>query len=521
LPEENDWILYAPYSDKSLLRNVVTFDMGQKMGRYCTRTIYCELVINNDYKGIYVLEEKIKKDENRVNIATLNPNEVSGDDLTGGYIISVDKLTPGFQYGVDGWKSNPNPPYPNAMDITFQYYYPEAGEIVAQQRKYINDYITTAENTLSGSSFKDPEIGYKKYFDAASFVDFMLLSEISKEVDKYRYSTFFYKDKDSNGGKLFAGPAWDFNLGYGNVDYWEPGIDYTGWLYTMVNPNPASIMFWWKRMMEDPYFRDLAKTRWVSLRQNELSDADITSVIDSILIYIDEAKDRNYQRWPILGQYVWPNYDWQYNTFEDEVAYFENFLFNRLDWMDNHLTGNILQPWIGISAEANKIKMNLYGDYFSQPILEKENFQLNDAPGGMYIQSVEYHTASECEIAVSSDITGFPDISVTVSEKTINTFKDLTSNKLASAGFGYPLVLFPEIKVFAANDLIHIRCNQPEMLPAHMEIRNVTGQSLGIFKIERTSENSISHHLAPGIYFIVLNIESKPQIHRIAIVRGA
>lgn len=519
MPQENDWILYPPYTDKSLLRNVVTFDMGHKMGEYCTRTKYCELVLNNDYKGVYVLMEKIKQDDNRVNIANLKPNEISGDDLTGGYILKVDKLDAGFQYGIDGWLAIANPPYPNAMNITFQFNSPDAVDIVSQQRDYIKSFVTTAENTLSGSAYANPENGYQKYFNAPSFVDFMFLCEISKEVDKYRYSTYFYKEKDSDGGKLFAGPAWDFNLGYGNVDYWAPGIDYTGWLYPMVSNNQASIIFWWKRLMEDPYFRDLAKTRWVSLRQNELSDAKITHVIDSILVHIDAAKDRNFQRWPILGQYVWPNYNWQNNTYEDEVAYFESFLFNRLDWMDSHIPGNILHPWIGISAEANKIKLNVYSDYFSSPVLGIQNFRLNDAPGGMYIQSVAYLNTSECVLTLSSDIVDLSDISVTVSEKVINTFQDLTSNKLLSAGVNDPLVLSPEIKVFEAYNQIHIQCSQPELLPGKMEIFSIAGQDLGTYKIDKQSENIISHNLKPGMYLIVFNIRGKPQVHRITIVR--
>lgn len=520
LPRENDWILYAPYTDKSMLRNVVTFDMGRKMGRYCTRTVYCELVINNDYKGVYVLEEKIKKDKNRVDIATLKPEEVSGDGLTGGYIIKVDKLDEGFQYNIDGWLSVPNPPYPNAMNITFQYYYPDAGELVSQQRNYIKNYITTAENTLNSAGFANPEVGYNKYFDAASFVDFMLLCEISKEVDKYRYSTYFYKEKDSDGGKLFAGPAWDFNLGYGNVDYWSPGIDYTGWLYSLVQPNSWSIMFWWKRLMEDPYFRDLAKTRWVNLRQTKWSNDNITSVIDSILILIDEAKDRNYQRWPILGQYVWPNYDWQYNNYEDEVAYFENFLFNRLDWMDNNFAGNILHPWLSITGETNRIRMNLYGDFFSSNILGIPNFRLNDAPSGMVIQNVEYLNASSCELSLSEDVTGSPEISVTVSGNILNTFQELTSNKLSTAGFDDDLsALLPEITVFSASDQLHIRCNKPESLPEHIQIFNVTGQNLGIYNLEKNPENIIPHFLQPGIYFMVFNTQGRPQTKRFVVMK--
>lgn len=519
MPEENDWILYAPYTDKSMLRNVVTFDMDHKMGNYSTRTIFCEVVINNDYKGVYVLEEKIKKDENRVDIATLKPDEISGNDLTGGYIIKVDKTDPDFTFGPDGWLSAPEPSYPNAMDIIFQYYYPEPEEIVPQQKNYITEYIANAENALISTGFADPKNGYQQYFDTPSFVDFMLLSEISKEVDKYRYSTYFYKEKNSDGGKLFAGPAWDFNLGYGNVDYWEPGIYYTGWLYTDVQSNSWSIMYWWKRMMEDAYYRNLTKTRWVSLRQNQLTDAAIHSVIDSILIHIDAAKDRNYERWPILGHYVWPNYDWQDNTFEDEVDYFENYLFNRLHWIDGNLPGTILSPWAGISAETNKITVKLFGDYFSQALLKKGDFMLNDAPGGMTIQSVEYRNASECVLTVSAEVNGNPGISVTISEKIINTWEDLTSNKLETSGFGDFVATLPEITIFEANQQLHILCNLPEFLPDYAEIVSITGQNLGSFKLAKQPENIVPHQLKAGIYFMVIKTNPKATVARFVVVK--
>jgi hypothetical protein len=475
-------------------------------------------VLNGNYKGVYVLMEKIKKDNNRVDIATLNPDEITGDDLTGGYILSVDKLPSGFVYSVDGWKSIPSPSYPNAMNITFQYYYPEVADLASQQRNYIRNFITTAENTLTGSRFADPDAGYHSYFNVTSFVDFMLLNEMSKEVDKYRYSTFLFKEKDSDGGKLFAGPAWDFNLGYGNVDYWPPGIDYTGWLYTMVNTNAASIMFWWKRLMEDPHFRDLAKTRWTSFRQDKLSDSNIRSVIDSIRVHIYAAQGRNYQRWPILGQYVWPNYNWMYNTYDDEVTYFENFLFNRIHWMDNNLPGNVLNPRIGIAAENGLIRMKIYGDYFSTKVLKNEHFRLNDAPVGMVVQNVQYMDASACLLTISGDITAFPDISVTASGGILDTSRDLTSNKLASAGSD-PGLTAEEIKVFYANGQVHIRSSQPEQLPAQIEIMNIAGQSLSTYPIEKSTENKISPGLVPGIYLIIVKLADRPVVRRIAVSR--
>jgi hypothetical protein len=518
LPEENDWILYAPYSDKSMLRNAVSFSMGRNLDAYCSRTVFCELVLNGDYKGVYILMERIKKSEFRVDIATLKPDEVSGDNLTGGYIIKVDKLDIDFSYATDGWRSNPSPAYPNAMDITFQYYYPESDEIMPQQKTYIKDYVTTAENTLTSTNFTDPDLGYKKYIDVPSFIDMMLLSEIAKEVDKYRYSTYFYKDKDSDGGKLFAGPAWDFNLGYGNVDYWSPGIDYTGWLYTLVENNEWGIMFWWKRLMEDMYFRDMVKTRWISLRQEALSNNHIHTTIDSILTLTEAAKDRNYERWPILGHYVWPNYDWQNNTYADEVEYFENFLFNRLQWMDNNITGNIVQPWLTATAAANKIHLKLNRDYFRQNILKKGNFQLNNSPWDLTIISVQYLNASECVLTLSADITDLHDLTVTASKKILNTWQDLTSNPLGYAAVDEPLAQLHEIKIFEASGQIHLQCDRPEFMPDQIEILNLTGQSLGIYSLEKSTKNNITHHLKPGIYLVVIKVGNITQVQRVAVL---
>lgn len=518
MPEESDWILYAPYTDKSMLRNTITFDMGHKLEGYCSRTVYCELVLNSDYKGVYVMMEKIKKDENRVDIASLKPDEVSGEDLTGGYILAVDWLDPDFTYNEDGWVSNPVPPYPNAMDITFQYYYPKPEDIVPQQRIYIRDFITTAENNLTSAGFANSESGYNNFFDLPSFVDFMLLNEISKEVDKYRLSQYFFKEKDSDGGKLFAGPPWDFNLGYGNVDYWAPGVDFTGWVYTNVQPVDYSIVFWWKRMMEDPYFNNLAKTRWVSLRENGLKDANIHSVIDSIVSYIDSAKDRNYVRWPILGQYIWPNYNWMNNTYADEVEYFENFLFNRLHWMDYNLPGRVLNPSVSITAESNQVLLIINGDYFRRKTLTKELFRINDAPLNLTIQAVEYINSSECILTLSDVVTGLPELSITVTEQAINTWKDITSNKLESAGFPDKQDN-PLFSVYADGQKIYIRSQQPEILPEQVEILNINGQSLATHKLKKQPQNIIPHQLKPGMYLMLFNSSTKCQTLRFAVLK--
>ncbi len=515
MPEENDWILYATYTDKSMLRNAITFNLCQSIGRYCSRTAFCELILNGEYMGVYILMEKIKKDENRVSIATLNPDEISGDNVTGGYILKVDKIVSGFEYGTDGWLSTPSPSYPNAMDITFQYYYPEAQDIVVQQKNYIIDFIFNTEKNLIAPTFKDPILGYNNYFDVGSFIDFMIICEISKEVDKYRYSNYFYKEKNSDGGKLFAGPIWDFDLGYSNVDYWDPGTQTAGWHYDMVEPVDWSIMYWWKRLMEDPYFKDLLKTRWTKLRQNELSNTRISFVIDSITAYIDQAQQRNYERWPILGVYVWPNYDWQNNTYEDEVDFFENWLMQRLTWMNYNIPGEIIHPWAGITDGETEIHLELHGDYFSRNILKKKYFDLNNAPPGVEIDTVIWINATDATIKLIGNISGNTTLSVTLDKKLINTFQEITSNTLGTSGIKPTIENPPEIKVYTTNNVLKIDCTEPQLLGRTVGIFNLTGQQVAVYQISPQNENSINLNLKAGIYLVRIFYDNKPQTQRI------
>jgi hypothetical protein len=519
MPEENDWILYAPYTDKSMLRNAISFSLGKSIGHYCSRMEFCELILNGEYMGVYILMEKIKKDDNRVNIATLNPEEIFGDDLTGGYIIKVDKIEWDFQYGDDGWLSTPNPSYPNAMNITFQYYYPEPEDLVVQQRNYIKDFIFYAEKNLISANFADPVLGYNKYFDVGSFVDFMLINEIAKEVDKYRYSTYFFKEKNSDGGKLFAGPIWDFNLGYSNVDYWPPGNLTSGWLYELIEPVDWSIMFWWKRLNEDVYFRNLVKTRWTSLRQNEFSNARVAFMIDSITSYIDEAQQRNYERWPILGVYIWPNYDWQNNTYQDEVDYFENWLNTRLSWMDSNITGTIIEPWAAISGEDTEIHLTLHEDYFARTILKNKYFTLNDGPPGVSLDTVIWLNATEATLKLTGSISGNNEMSVTIADKVINTFEDLRSNTLGTSSLINWNENQPGIRMFMSGDVLKIESNNPQLIGGSIGIFNLMGQQVAMYQISKQTENSISLNLPNGMYLARVFYDHKPQTQRIVIAR--
>jgi len=328
MPEENDWILHAPYSDKSLLRNFLAYELARDMGRYASRTRFCELVINGDYKGLYIFMEKIKRDNNRVDISKLNPDETTGDDLTGGYIVKVDKWD---GENNEGWWSDS--PLPGFDGVWYQYHYPEPDDIVDEQKDYINNYITDFELLIASESYNDPDAGYYDQVNLESFIDVSLMSEISKNVDAYRLSAYMYKDKDSEDGRLTMGPIWDYNLAFGNADYYD-GWDPAGWqLDVELGGDPFKIPFWWYRIWDDETFRDAFNQRWQELRQTVFSEEYIMNMIDSTIAVIDEAQVRNFQRWPILDEYVWPN-AYVGGSYENEIDYLTDWITDRLEWID-------------------------------------------------------------------------------------------------------------------------------------------------------------------------------------------
>lgn len=340
-PPESDWILFAPYNDKSLIRDVLSYKVYNDMGRYASRSKFCEIVVNGEYLGIYILLEKVKRDPNRVNIKKLEPSNISGDSLTGGYIIKIDK-TDGENN--DGWYST-NLPYPQSpYQVFYQYHYPEPDEIAAQQKTYIQNKIFFFESRMQGTNISDTANGYPFYLDGNSFVDFLLINEFAKNVDAYRLSTYLYKDRDSRNPKIFAGPVWDFNLGFGNADYYN-GWMTNGWQLEYLTDyqnipswEPFLTPNWWRKLFDDTSFRNKVYSRWQTLKNGVLNTARINGYIDSLTTLLNESKTRNFQRWPVLGVWVWPNY-YVGQTYEQEINYLKNWIAFRLNWMNLNMIG--------------------------------------------------------------------------------------------------------------------------------------------------------------------------------------
>ncbi len=341
MPSESDWALIAPYSDKALIRDALTYNLAGSFMAWAPRTRFCELVLNGQYQGLYVLTEKIKRDVNRVNISKGDSTATSGDALTGGYIMKIDKTTGNVPGLVSGFNSNYSNSDTNATKKTFyQWQYPKIDDIKPAQKTYIQTTVATMEQamTLSNPAFSDPSVGYPKYWDVPSLVDFFIVNELTRNVDGYRLSTFFYKDKNSINSKFKMGPVWDFNIALGNANYCD-GSRISNWAVDFNNVCPNDVFyvpFWWKNLMADNNFKKQIRSRWQQLRTKELSNTRVNYVIDSLTTALGDAPLRNFQQWQILGRYIWPN-PYIGATFDSEINYLKSWLTNRIAWIDGQI----------------------------------------------------------------------------------------------------------------------------------------------------------------------------------------
>lgn len=367
-PAEADWIFHGPYDDKTLIRNVLPFELSRAMGRYASRTRYFELIINNNYQGIYVLMEKIKRDKNRVAIAKCEPQDTTGDALTGGYIIKLDKIegeNVGYWYSANG--------------IQYQYDYPKPNEIMPQQQKYIQNFIQQFESVMKSSQIDDPYAGYQAIIDESSFVDHFLLNELARNIDAYRLSAFLYKDRDSKGGLLHAGPIWDMNLTFGHAWYEQDRNIYGGWEVDhnkRLTFDSPKIPFWWETLVRRPSFAQHAAQRWFALRQTLFHLDSLNRRIDSLKSIVAEARVRNSARWPEMGNAT---------VYEQEINYLKNWLALRVNWIDNnieHLAGQKPEPQL--APETFLLHQNYPNPFNATTMIEFDLFQKSELALDVY-----------------------------------------------------------------------------------------------------------------------------------------
>ena len=360
MPQENDWILIANYNDKTFLRNILAFDLFTKMGHYAPRTRLCEVVIDSIYQGIYVFTEKIKRDNGRVDIAKLDLDDNYGDSLSGGYIFRVD-----YWNQNNSWTSfYNNPNFPND-DVHYVYNYPDYNEITAQQKNYIQTLVGDFEDALWSSNFGDSALGYRPYIDTRSFIDYFIVNEFARNVDGFKKSRNFYKDKSSKDPIIYAGPVWDFDWAF--KDHSSSMLNGTGWRHDYSGPTDVKPPGWYIRLIQDSLFANELSCRYFNLRNTILDTTNLFNFIDSVSNLVDIAQERHFVRWPILGVNVGtPEIGLQPLSYSEEIVKFKTWIVDRLDWLDNNMPGNC--PNVG-----TREKHEAYLTAYPNPCLDRLN----------------------------------------------------------------------------------------------------------------------------------------------------
>jgi hypothetical protein len=315
MPQENDWVLNGLAFDASLMRDYLSYALSRSIGEYAPRTVYCEVIINSDYVGLYTLQEKVKPDDNRVDIQRIDPEDNTLPEVSGGYLTKADKVS---STDPSAWTMQTH----GQTAVNFIHEFPKPTAITPQQHNYIKGWFEKLSSTAQtgNSSFEN---GFPSLIDIPSFINFMIMNELAANVDAYQFSTFFHKDKN---GKLRAGPLWDLNLTYGN-DLFMWGLDRSKtntWQFD--NGDNVGPKFG-KDLFNNANYRCYLAKRWTELVQDgaPLNLVNINALIDATAAHIGEAVAREQARWGTVGGYT------------SQVNGIKTFLQTRMTWMNSNI----------------------------------------------------------------------------------------------------------------------------------------------------------------------------------------
>ena len=337
MPRDNNWALMAPYSDKSMIRDLLAQELARPMMEYVPQGRLCEVFLDGVYYGVHILSEVVSKGKHRLD---LKKPKTTGDELTGDFLMEVD-CNDEVTYTSEHCPVTANGTPLKDYHILFQYKSPEYDDLKPEQVQYINHRISQMEQVLASPGYRDPNTGYRQFIDVESFIAYQLITELSHNVDGYRLSSKFYKRRDSVDPR-FKMVLWDSNLAFGNCKIRQSWRTDT-WVYQSNDVLHAEhdvylVPFWWYQLNSDPDYTASLKARWAEYRQGNLSDERLMATVDSLATILTShgAEQRNSEAWPRWGVWVWNNY-YVAKDYNDEINYLKTWLRKRLAWMDEQL----------------------------------------------------------------------------------------------------------------------------------------------------------------------------------------
>ncbi len=382
LPAESDWVLFSQnWFDPSYLHNPLAHQLSRDIGRYSARTRFAEVFLNTaggqvtytapaygNYFGLYTVEEKIKRDQNRVDITGLEPQETNAAAITGGYLLKIDRADADERTFYDSY-----------LQGSIVYQDPPGLEMETTarqaQRNYITGYFSQFGAALWGSSYTNPVTGYAAYIDVDSWLDHHILNVLTFNVDALRLSGFFFKDRAK---KIEMGPLWDFDRALGSPDgrpfnprLWrvqaggDQGTDFFG------NPNLLGVR-WWQRLFTDPDFWQRWIDRWTDLRREAFTTNRFNAWVDTLGNQARQAQTRQVVRWsgestPRSGTASANGYWHSFpGTYQGELDFLKRWLGDRVHFIDTNFlrspvfssAGGPIAPGFQLTITAPTIEAN-------------------------------------------------------------------------------------------------------------------------------------------------------------------
>lgn len=306
-----DWILYGPWLDKSLLRNYMMYNLSGEIMEWAPDVRYCEVFLNGEYQGLYVMTESIEVDEDRLPLREYDDRQTETS-----YLIERNRVgstddpinTFGGQAGYTEYELGIL--YPKALDMT------------GETRRWIIDNINEMEKLLYSYDYDEWDYGYYNFLDVDSFVDYALINEVSANLDAGSLSTYAYKPL---GGKLTMGPVWDFNNAFGLYE-----IDPQDFF---MQDSP-----WFFMLYKDETFVNRLISRYQSLRKTWFDEEYLMNYIDETIRFLGPAIDRNFDKWGYSFNLVFfddPNRELR--SYQEAIAQLKDFIEDRLEFMDENI----------------------------------------------------------------------------------------------------------------------------------------------------------------------------------------
>lgn len=332
LPKSKKWIFNGPYGDRSLIRNVLGYELAREVGKssgqkwFAPRTKFFELKINNKFLGLYVLTEKIEFSPQKVS-STLYDKK----STTGPFMLEIATNDGDFKTI-------------NQSELTFRQ--PSRKQLAKLLRKdpeltkaikgRIIGQIERFEAMLNSNQVEDKNMGYKSWIDDKSFVDFIIIQEVFKNTDGYRRSGYFYRGDD---GLLHMGPIWDLNAAMGNHPLFGMDSPKHWRVHSFSIIRPVS---WFKSLLKIKSFKSLLIKRYKELRQpnKPLATDNIIGKVDNFVSLIGQAANRDRILW---GEKVgfWAKAVVRTRTlgesYREDINILKDWFKKRLIWMDKNI----------------------------------------------------------------------------------------------------------------------------------------------------------------------------------------